>query len=270
MTKIPKAKGDKRVLIIADTHCGHLAGLTPPEYQYEFLDTSKTKRNDYAKQQKDLWQFYADTVNSLRPIDILIFNGDAIDGKGDRSGGTELISSDRAEQVNMAMQVIEFVEAGSIVMTYGTPYHVGKDEDWEAVLADKVGAKIGSHEWIDVNGLVFDVKHKIGSSTIPHGRYTAIARDALWNDIWARRGEQPAAQVIIRSHVHYHIYIGEFGRVGIITPGMQGYGSKFGSRQCSGTVDVGMIYFDVDQEGNYSWDSIGAHLNAQTAHACKL
>ena len=270
MTKIPKAKGDKRVLIIADTHCGHLAGLTPPEYQYEFLDTSKTKRNDYAKQQKDLWQFYADIVNSLRPIDILILNGDMIDGKGDRSGGTELISSDRAEQVNMAMQVIEFVEAGSIVMTYGTPYHVGKDEDWEAVLADKVGAKIGSHEWIDVNGLVFDVKHKIGSSTIPHGRYTALARDALWNDLWAKRGGQPQADIIVRSHVHYHVYCGERKRLALITPALQGHGSKYGSRICSGTVDTGIVYFDVDKEGGYAWECIDAVLESQIATAQKL
>ncbi|MCP4566791.1 MAG: hypothetical protein GY841_04330 [FCB group bacterium] len=268
--KIPKAKGDKRVLVISDTHCGHLAGLTPPEYQYEYLDTSKTQRNKFAKQHKEMWQFFADVVNSLRPIDILLFNGDAIDGKGEKSGGTELLSADRAEQVNMAVQVIEFIDAKKIAMTYGTPYHGGKDEDWEAILADKVGATISGHDWVDVNGLIIDFKHKVGSSSIPHGQLTPLLKSQLWGDLWAIRKKQPMADVVIRSHVHYTYLVESAYKKAIITPALQGYGSKFGVRQCENTIDLGVIYLDVHSKKDFSCTKILLECESQVVHARKL
>ena len=53
-------------------------------------------------------------------------------------------------------------------MTYGTPYHFGIGEDWEYIVAEKVGAfKIGSQEWPEVNGVIFDFKHKVENTTVP-------------------------------------------------------------------------------------------------------
>ncbi len=78
---------DKRLVIISDLHCGHRAGLTPPDWQSDFRKNSKTQRNKFAELQRELWQFYADTINDLRPVDVLVVNGDAIDGKGSLSGG---------------------------------------------------------------------------------------------------------------------------------------------------------------------------------------
>jgi hypothetical protein len=221
----------KRVLVMSDTHCGHVVGLTPPEYQLR--DGSK-----YNRIEQEMWGWFSREMVKYKPFDILIFNGDAIDGKGDRSGGTELLTADRKKQVEMARKVIEETMSKEVCMTYGTPYHTGKEEDWEAVLADKIGAKIESHGFYSINGCIFDVKHKIGSSTIPHGRFTAIAKDALWNELWSLRGQQERANIIIRSHVHYFAIAGDSYKTAFITPGLQGYGSKFGSRMCSGTEEM--------------------------------
>ena len=38
------------------------------------------------------------------------------------------------------------------------------------------------------------------------------------------------------------------------TPGLQGYGSKFGARIMSGTVDIGLVHFDVYGPNQYDWD----------------
>ena len=72
----------KRVVVISEEHCGHLAGLTPPQWQVAYKPKSDTKRNKWAKLQRDLWGFYEKTIEELQPIDILINNGDAIDGRG--------------------------------------------------------------------------------------------------------------------------------------------------------------------------------------------
>ncbi len=232
----------KRVVVISDLHCGSDVGLTHPNWQQTGL-------------QEELWDVYAAMIDELRPIDVLIVNGDMIDGKAYKRGGTDLITADRVEQSDMAVEAIAFTDATAIYLTYGTPYHGGQSEDWEAVIADKLGVPIEPQLWVDVNGVVFDVKHFIGGSGIPHGRHTSIAKDRLWNILWADMEQQPKSDVFIRSHVHYFNYAGGASWVAMTTPALQGLGCKFGSRIPSGTVDYGLVYFEVDDDGGFSWDS---------------
>jgi hypothetical protein len=250
-------KKKKRVLIISDLHCGHRAGLTPPEWQSEIKPGSKTQHNKFAILQKEIWDWYAKTVDSLRPISRLIVNGDAIDGKGEKSGSSEAKEADRLEQIEMAAACIKYVKAKKVLMTYGTPYHTGRTEDFEALVAERVHAvKIGSHEWPIIEGTkrpIFDIKHKVGRSQIPHGVFTAPARARLHNVLWAEAGLQPKADIFIRSHVHYHAECSGPGWRVITTPALQGFGDKFGARECEAIVHVGLIYIDVFEDGSYQW-----------------
>jgi len=244
----------KRVVVISDLHCDHRVGLTPPTWQ---IVDNKIYRH-FLTFEKEVWRFYKDTIKEIQPIDILVVNGDCIDGKGERSGGTELLEADRNIQCDIAAECISICKAKEIVMVHGTPYHVGVTEDFERNVAEKVNAKkIGGHEWLDVNGTIFDFKHHIGSSTIPHGRATAILRDQLWNDLWSLDDGQPKADILVRSHVHYHVYAGDPSHLVMTTPALMGYGSKYGIRKCSGKVDIGLVHFDVDNKGGYTW---GSHI----------
>lgn len=236
----------KRAAIIADLHCGHRAGLTPPDWQYN------PKRSKFGDVQRIIYDRYLESVQKFSPIDVLIVNGDAIDGKGEKSGGTELVTPDRDEQSEMAKICIREWGAKKIIMTYGTPYHAGDEEDWEASLAKMVGAEIHSHAWPEIDGVIFDVKHKTPSSVIPHGRYTGPSRERLWNLIWNERDLQPLAKVFIRSHVHYFSYSGDASHLVMTTPALQMPSTKYGARQCSGTVDAGIVVFDCEN-GEYEW-----------------
>ena len=51
---------------------------------------------------------------------------------------------------------------------------------------------------------------------------------------------------------------------------MQALGSKYGSRQCSGTVDFGFVVFDVDDDGQYTWWCEFAELKTQKTVVEKL
>ena len=262
----------KRVVVISDLHCGHRVGLTPPGKESQISGTSHQRINKkYYKAQIALWKAYAKMIDNLQPIQILIVNGDAIDGRGEKSGSTELICVDRNEQVNLAVECINYAKADTVLMTRGTGYHTGNSESYEDNIADKVGAKkIEDHAWYDINGVTFDVKHFIGSSGIPHGRSTAIKRDAMWNLIWAERDEQPKADILIRSHAHYFDYTGNTDYLAIITPALQGMGSKFGAKICSGTVDFGLIYFDIIGKNKWSWGWDTVRVKEQKAKALKL
>ncbi|EHJ49523.1 hypothetical protein DFW101_3527 [Solidesulfovibrio carbinoliphilus subsp. oakridgensis] len=243
----------KRVVAMGDIHAGHFAGLTPPAWQYR-AGMGPDYMQARGAMQRECWSWYERTIAALQPVDVLLVNGDMIDGKGSRSGGTELVTSDLRAQADIAAACIREVKAGRIVCTHGTPYHVSADgEDMEEIVADKVGASIGGHEWVDVNGCVFDAKHKVGSSQVPHGRHTAMARERLWNQLWAEQDGAPKANVILRSHVHYFAFNGDADYLAMTLPALQGMGSKFGSRQCSGLVHYGLVHFDVADNGSYTW-----------------
>jgi hypothetical protein len=247
----------KRTVVISDLHCGHVVGLTHPDFDGNPGDSRSVAYKLY-KKRRQCWKWYTKRIEELQPVHLLIVNGDCIDGKGKKSGGTELLTRDRNEQVDMAVGAIEAWQPKHIVMSYGTPYHTGMSEDWEDAIAkhkrlDGLVEKIGGHDTVSVNGLIFDYKHFISSSSIPHGRFTAIAKEKLWNILWAERNEYPNADVILRSHVHYFDFCGGADWLAVVTPALQAYGSKFGTRKPSGTVDFGLIYFDVIDKENYSW-----------------
>ena len=259
LERIAKPDGAKRVVVIADLHCGHRVGLTPPPWQQ-----SHERAKKWAAHQHDLWAYYSGACERLQPVDCVIVNGDCIDGKGYRSGGTELIVTDRNEQAMMAAHCIKRVYAQKdIVITHGTAYHTGESEDYEDVVASilegdpeiKANIKVGDHEWVNVNGCMFDAKHHIGKSTIPHGKATPVLKDALWNLVYAARDEQDKADIVVRSHVHTFVAIIDFDVLALVTPGLQGYGSKYGQRLCSNTVDFGLIAFDVTEDG--AWMFVG-------------
>ena len=128
----------KRLVVISDLHCGHAVGLTPPAWQWAVDGDTTEHRAKFGRVQREVWDWYSQTIGSLRPIDILAVNGDAIDGTGVRSGGTELLTTDRQVQTDMAVKSIQEASAKTIVMTYGTAYHTGDAEDWEDRVAEHV------------------------------------------------------------------------------------------------------------------------------------
>ena len=262
--KKENVKVGKKVVVIADLHCGHRTGLTPPKYQNLYPDMR------YVDIQKNLWQEFKKMVDKQRPVDILIVNGDAIEGIGSRSGGTELITTDRNIQCDMAVEVIEFVDPKRVFMTVGTAYHTGNEEDWEKQIADRIGANIEDHIWLDINGVIFDIKHHIGNTTVPYSKGTQISKDRLWNLIWSEYEEQPKSDVLLRSHVHQFFFCGEDNWLGIITPALQGQGTKFGARRRSNTVHFGIVWFDINDKGimNWGWDIIRGKY--QKAEAIKV
>jgi hypothetical protein len=280
-------KGYKRVLMCGDLHCGHKVGLTPPAWQQTPHDDEDCKflsvhlREKFYKVQTACWKWWVSEITKLRPFHLAIVNGDSIDGSGKRSGGTELITTDRSEQADMAIAALKITKAHNWVFTFGTPYHTGTEEDYETRIAEWFDAqtwtskvRIGAHEWPEVNGVTFDCKHKVGGSGIPHGRATALLKELLWNGIWAEDGAQPRADILIRSHIHYHTRVmgmrgGKMKYIATL-PALQAMGTKYGARQCTGTVDYGFCYVDIGPNGEIEWHTKILPTSVQAAKATKF
>lgn len=286
----------RRILVCSDLHCGHLVGLTPPEFDAKphSVDlpglSPTTPQGPLTAEQllkmnaqepgaatilrtrqlyeirRYCWNWFYKEIEALGPLDGAIWNGDLIDGKGTKSGATELITADRSTQVEMAVGVLNTVGAPVNFLSYGTPYHGGDFEDWEREIANTARnvAKIGGADWIDVNGLIIGYRHHCGRSSIPHGPYTPLAKEKLWEILWAEHDVYPNSDILIRSHVHYHRYCGGPGFLAMTTPALQGYGSKI-ARRTLGIVDFGFVVIDVQGKGDFQWQALTVPLRSASS-----
>lgn len=264
-------KKDYRIVCLSDEHTGHLVGLTPPEWQGKFVSDTVSKHNKLTNIQRETWSIFENTINELKaekPIDILVNNGDLIDGDGRKSGGTELLSTDRTVQIDMAQEIIDLVDADYTVIVAGTPYHTGDSEQFEEEFAKRNKFKFESHCWLDVNKRIFDFKHYIGSSGTPQSRTSAVSKETVWASLWAQKGLVPGpVHYLVRSHVHYFACADDGDTVALTTPSLQGMGSRFGSQKCSGLVRQGFISWDVFANGEVIMNKHFFNIVSQKAKA---
>lgn len=241
---ISKNKKDKsKLLIISDLHSGHLFGLTHPNY----FSNKNSRPKEYLFQ-KELWEWFAKKIDEIGEVDYLLINGDCIDGKGKKSGGTELLTNDLIEQVDIATKCIEQIKFNEIFITVGTAYHVGSDgNDIEQIIADNFDTNIYENLNININGCYINMRHFVGSTSIISSRSNALIKAYQAN----REIESiPNADVFIRSHVHYsHVVMSPKKYLAMTTPSLQG-NSKFGSRICQGDVDIGIVEMNIPNNYN--------------------
>ena len=261
----------KLLVAISDLHCGALVGLTPGQYNAAQSGDPRDRKLRTAR--AAVWGWYLATLKRLGRPDILVCNGDAVDGPGHRSGGSELLVPALAKQAEMAAECILAAKADRVVLTYGTAYHVSDQAgniDLEDLVADKVAAdKIGSHEWVRAAGTptVFDFKHHVGAG------HLALGRENLYNALWAEADAQPRSDIIVRSHLHEasaQMTTTDRQRWGIVTPALCGFGSKYGSRRCSKLVHVGLTWWRVGKGGVEAWAIETASLAVHQAGVLEL
>lgn len=264
----------KRVFIGSDTHCGHRSGLTPPVHRMKPAKDAPRSVKKVAIQSIVLWDWFSNKVRGAGPFDVGLWNGDLIDGKGEKSGGTEEVEMDRKKQAGWAAEVIRFVGAKKNYMTYGTPYHAGASEDWEDVVADKADVtKIENEGHYDINGLIVSMKHYIGNSSSPVSMATAAVRAMYIQLLWHELNQQPKANLIIRSHIHRCYYVGDPARnvAAWVTPALQGLGSKYGIRRCDSLpVHFGFLVLTVKDNMEYTIEPYIAPLELQAAQTTRV
>lgn len=241
------------VAFSGDWHCGSWSGMTPPKYRSKDDDRNIVL---YTRMQEAMWDFLRSQVASFgRQIDVLVAIGDLIDGSGEKSGGTEQITTKNKKQCEMATEVMKLFNAKVNYIIRGTPYHTGNKDDNE----DNIGSKdckikdIFDQQDFDFNGLIVDCKHDIpGGGGLPNTRFSAIAKEKLWAEIGLARQVRDDVDVVVRAHKHFYAKVEDSASMGMIVPCFQAPigDSKYG-RRCSGLLDLGFIVMYIDDKENY-------------------
>lgn len=236
----------KRIVLIGDLHVGSGVGLT------------MTPHN---KVQKKLLELYKSDIVDWQKPDILVINGDAVDGPQTKNKGKGQTELNLNAQDQDAANLIALWKAKEIFIVSGSEYHTGEDEHEENLgnLLRTAGNKVTFVDKLHVriNGwFKIQARHFIPPSKVPYSRTTASAREAVSEILNAYASGGRAANLLIFSHVHYYTVVKDDITAAITLPCWQAVGSKFGDKKCSGRVVLGCIQLHIapTKEGGWRWD----------------
>ena len=250
----------KRMLVIADMHCGHEYGARDDMHIRRWIRIHKNC-TDISEVQEERWNWLKKNIDRYKPYDICLVNGDSIDGKGEMTGGREEIEHSLMDQAEIATNILKYIKAKKYIHTVGTAYHTGKNEDFERIVANDLGTELEDNKVFGVNGRFFDVRHFVTNASSPvSNKAIAIKKDQIFAALNSYHLEIEGNKEItvkpsfyIRSHVHkYDMATGSTYRIKLITTPCLQMRSFYGDRVCNGLVDYGFLIFDIDTKGEVS------------------
>jgi len=220
----------KFLLTISDIHVGSSFGMMPNDFCISTgAEVSLNSGQDYLL---SCWEHFLGCLPEK--IDVLVLNGDMVEGQNLAEQCRGLVEVDPNFQARAAARLLEpIVERVAkvdgqrqVYMTRGSRYHVGRGGRTEEVLGLILEAVKGPHgayaqSWLrlPVDGVLFDIAHR-QSFTI---RYRSMPLEREISFFLERVGRQrkapPDHLVIIRSHTHsgYRMYEEQY-RMAVSTP----------------------------------------------------
>jgi hypothetical protein len=259
---------DLNVFIGSDTHCGHDVGLTPSDYNWIPPKAASNKEHKDYQFRIAGWKWFSEMVEKEGPFDMALWVGDLVDGSGEKTNGSE--DQEIPTQVEMACDVVRTVNARQNYFVRGTPYHTGNSKmTWEDMVCGSVNGEIGDEGHYNLRGLSVNTKHKIGNSSSPVSRMTALSSVLIRQMLWSETGQQPKANLIIRGHIHRCNEISDpaMNKAAWTTPALMGLGSVFGARCVDGLpVHSGFLKLVVGSLTDWGVSAIIAPMSMQAAH----
>lgn len=243
---------DTTLVVVSDLHVGSRFGVMP-----ERFETVLGQVVEPNAAQRALLQCWTALATEWREPDILVVNGDVIDGGARKDAGSVVWSTDLMDQVNAAVELLRMFKARSVYLTEGSGYHVKAEgvplEHYVGAALDAVpvGKRGSLTAWpelfLKVRGTTFNFAHHVGIGT---GWYktTPVSREMLLSKLNA--AHKHACDVIVRSHVHYFCGCEFTTQRGYITPAWQLQTPYMLKKSSFGLLpDIGALRFHVGDPG---------------------
>ena len=244
----------KSLVVLSDLHVGSNFAVMPRKTFCSEGDRWVTPNT----LQEDLIGLYEGLVEEWKAPDILVLNGDLMDGKGQKNFGNTVWSGNFDDQIEACETLVDMWGAKKIYVVRGSEYHMSRQGDpAEEALAKRVGAEpIGStlsayELFLKVEGVTFHFAHHLASTRVFQYRATALAREIAMGLLNASHKHK--TDVVVRSHVHYAWETGSPNHLGFTTPAWQVQTPYMSKLSPSGAIpDIGGLRFTVDGDG-FDW-----------------
>lgn len=239
-----------RILITADMHTGHRAGLIPPKY---FGGGAK-----WINRQTIKWKWFTDTLKEIGRIDCHIDLGDIVDGQGVKDSTETILSPNH--QIMSAVEIIETINAPVKWFVHGTRVHTTTRDGLEldTAIACHVNGndnpQIDGQLWLQYGEWLLDCRHAAaGKSFVKHTRANPLLRERYHNENEFLEGRRPLATHYFRAHAHHLFNAGEPNRwAGYSVPALQSPQTKYG-RVLSSVTHEGMGVLSIPDKGWPIW-----------------
>lgn len=202
----------KAIVVVSDMHVGSYSGLCPPGGLQ--LDSGgmlgQTKLQEYSWQ---CWQHYwdewvpAQTKGIARKNITVVINGDVIDGNHHQA--VDLVPNVMTQE-RAAVDILKpIADKYRMFMVRGTEAHGGRsDQNTESIArhlnceVDTVGNNSVWQLWLDVDGVLFQFAHHIGTTSSAAYETSAPMRELVAGLVEAAQWGQQLPDVFVRSHRH--------------------------------------------------------------------
>lgn len=191
----------KRLVVLGDLHTGSVYSVMPGSYIRR--DGNLVEPN---RVQVELLERWKEMCRRWRRPDVLLCNGDIIDGYQPANQGVEVWTADLDEQIDAATILLEMLKPREAYFTRGTNYHVSTaGRRQEETLAGNFGSKLHEDIYLDFEGYVIHAAHHLSYSKVFHYRTTPLARAMLIAKL--NESKTYKCDWLIRAHVHYFVQI---------------------------------------------------------------
>ncbi len=217
--------------------------------------------------QEKLYNFWSELARKWANPDLLILNGDIIDGIGYRSNLDEQWTGDLMEQARDAIKLIRMYKAKRIIIVRGTPYHTQTEGvDIEEYIGEQLGAEVEGGRYSTEIKLVniapkgapprvVHVAHHLAGSRYFMYRGTALSRDMaqlmLNEGHFIDRDVHEKITGVVRAHNHYFWYSESASRFMLSAPAWQVMTPFMAKIGPTSAPDIGAVRFEVDSDGTW-------------------
>lgn len=205
------------ITFISDLHVGSSTGLCPGEGM--FLDDGGIYMPSKAQLElARVWERFFEIGKGFKKIKkrILVINGDMIDGA--HHSTVALATNNIQTQEAAATRILSRVtkDFDRIYVTRGTEAHVQPSAQSDERIAIAIGAEPEPNSgnraawqwWLDVDGVIFNIAHHIGTTSSAAYESSAVMREMVAALVEAGQWGQRVPDLFIRSHRHRYIELG--------------------------------------------------------------
>ena len=254
--------GHKSLVALGDTHVGSEGAVMPDEVNSEDCCPGKNRRYFPNLIQKKIYKKWEEMADECPRPDILLLNGDLVDGKNYKENGMGNWTTDSLLQARVLADLVKMLKPRKIIATSGSPYHSDSNPNVDKIAVEMCGGTFkGGYANININGKRIYAQHKVSVSksswqyrTTPLGRALVLA--AL------NEKDMGHYDIVLKSHAHYFCYAGFSNSLGMILPAWKAYDAFLDTNIEFGNASLGYVKFDFD--GNeYTHSHSIFHFNGQ-------
>ena len=255
------------ILDISDTHVGSVSALLPDKAT-RVIDGSQSSAVPQNRIQRLLWQLFLRDLSKVGKVDVVINNGDNIEGQQLKIAGRTLMDSDVDSQIEWALQVqqkvIDTVKPKFYIGCAGTDYHVTTSGNADLQIYKRLEAANPSIDFtyediveIQIGKMAWSIAHPVPTSEMILPPLEKLIKQHATE---CYLGNAEKIRVFSRGHAHSFVWSALRGNnYAFIVPCWQPT-SKYGRSKAYLTVrkpDVGLL--KITQVGEQLTPSIYLH-----------